>query len=106
MQLYVINWSYNNSEDQIFATEAFCKFVKEGKIYEVVEGFEMIFCAHTPQDGTGVIICKAQNSSILFKLFNTWRENFGITFDFKPALTSEELLQARIEKSFWDKIDQ
>ena len=103
MQLYVINWSYENPEDQIFATDAFCEYLKEGKIYQIFEGFEMLSCAHTPQDGTGVIICKAQNASILFKIFNTWRENFGLNFNFKPALTSEELLQARSEKSFWTK---
>ena len=103
MQLYVIDWSYENSEDQIFATNAFCEYLKEGKIYEKFEGFEMIFCAHTPQNGSGTIICKAQSASILFQIFNIWRENFSIKFNFKPAMTSEELLEARKMNAFWTR---
>ena len=103
MQLYVIDWSYENSEDQIFATNAFCEYLNEGRIYQTFEAFELIFCAHTPQDGSGVIICKAQSASILFQIFNIWRENFSISFNFKPALTSEELLEARSKDAFWTK---
>ena len=103
MQLYVIDWSYENSEDQIFATNAFCEYLKEGRIYKSFEGFELIFCAHTPQDGSGVMICKAQSASILFQIFNNWRENFSISFNFKPALTSEELFEARSKDTLWTK---
>ena len=55
-----------------------------------------------PQDGTGIIICGAENAALLFKVFNNWRVNFGITFEYKPALTNEELLQATKETNFWD----
>ena len=71
--------------------------------YKSFEGFELIFCAHTPQDGSGVMICKAQSASILFQIFNNWRENFSISFNFKPALTSEELFEARSKDTFWTK---
>ena len=39
MQLYVINWSFQNSEDQLFATKEFCEFVKENKLTQIIEGF-------------------------------------------------------------------
>ena len=57
------------------------EYLKEGKIYETFQGFEMIFCAHTPQDGSGTIICRAQSASVLFQIFNIWRENFIIRWN-------------------------
>ena len=67
MQLYVIDWSYENSEDQIFATNTFCEYLKEGKIYETLEGFEMIFCAHTPQDGSESLFAKLRTQLSFFE---------------------------------------
>ena len=92
MQLYVIDWSFQNAEDQLFATNKFCEILKEDKINQHVEGFELNFIAHTPQNGSGIIICKAQSAIILFNILNMWRENFSISFNIKPALTNEELL--------------
>ena len=103
MQLYVIDWSFQNSEDQLFARNEFCKYLEEGKINENIEGFELKFIAHTPQNGSGLIICKAKSASILFKIFNMWRENYSITFNFKPALSNEELLSSHNENDFWEK---
>ena len=70
MQLYVINWSFQNAEDQLFATKEFCEFVKENKLSQYIEGFELIFIAHIPQDGSGLLICKAQNNTTLFNILN------------------------------------
>ena len=42
MQLFVINWSFQNSEDHLFATKEFCEFVKENKLNQFIEGFELI----------------------------------------------------------------
>ena len=95
MQLYVIDWSFNNSEDQLFATNEFCEYLKKGKINENIDGFELKFIAHTPQDGTGLIICKAQNASIALNLLNMWRENYNIKFNIKPALTNDELINLK-----------
>ena len=103
MQLFVIDWSFQNAEDQLFATNEFCNYLKDGKIYERTEGFELKFIAHTPQNGSGVIICEAQDMSTLFQIFKMWRENFSISFNFKPALTSDQLLSGQNEKSFWSK---
>ena len=97
MQLFVIDWSFQNAEDQLFATNEFCDFLKENKLNEHIEGFELIFIAHTPQNGSGVIICRSQTSTTLFKILNIWRENFSILFNIKPALTSEELLSLKFE---------
>ena len=94
---------FENVDYNYFATNQFCEYLKEGKIYEKFEGFEMIFCAHTPQNGSGTIICKAQSAIVLFQIFNTWKENFSIKFNFKPALTSEELLEAKSKSGFWTK---
>ena len=103
MQLFVINWSFQNSEDQLFATKEFCEFVKENKLNQIIEGFELIHIAHIPQDGSGSLICKAQNTTIIFNILKMWRENFSISFNFKPALTNEQLLTSHDEKSFWTK---
>ena len=103
MQLYVIEWSFQSGEDQLFATNEFCNYFKDGKINEFIEGFEMKFMAHIPQSGTGVIICRATNSSVLFSIFNMWRDSFNISFNFFPALTNEELLSSLNGKSYWSK---
>ena len=103
MQLYVIDWSFQTSEDQLFATNEFCKFMREGKLNETIEGFELRFIAHTPQNGSGTIICYSLNISILFRVLKMWRENFNITFNIKPAFTNEELLSSQNEKSIWSQ---
>jgi len=100
MQLYIVDWLFQNSEDQLFATNKFCKDLEEGKINESIEGFELNFIAHSPQDGSGVIICKVQNTEILYRVFNIWRENYSISFKFRTALTNQELLKLQGNKSF------
>ena len=103
MQLYVIDWSFQNAEDQLFATNEFCEFLKEDKLNQYIEGFELKFIAHTPQDGSGIIICKVENAALLYEILNMWRENFSIIFNIKPALTNEELLTLQSSKNFWKK---
>ena len=103
MQLYVIYWSFQNNEDQLFATNEFCQYLNEGKLNESIDGFELESIAHTPQDGSGVIICKAADMNKLMRIFNMWRKNFNISFNFKPALTNEELASSHIENCFWSK---
>ena len=100
MQLFVINWSFQNAEDQLFATNEFCEFLKNEKLEKYIEGFELKFIAHTPQDGAGVIICKAQKTATLFNILNTWRDNFNISFNIKPALTNEDLLSLHYSKDY------
>ena len=99
MQLYLIDWSFQNAEDQLFATKEFCDTFKNGKLNDFIEGFELIYMAHTPQDGKGLIICKAQNISVIIKYLNDWRENYSISFNLKPALTNEELNAIQQSKS-------
>ena len=101
MQLYVIEWVFQNSEDQLFATKEFCEYLKKGKLTDYIEGFELKFLAHTPQNGSGVLICKAQNTMTVFNLLNTWRENYNISFNIKPALTNEELLTLQSSEDHW-----
>ena len=100
MQLFVIDWSFENNEDQLFATNEFCQSLREEKLNENIDGFELIFIAHTPQNKSGVIICKALNTSTLFKILKFWRESFNISFNFKPALTNEELLTSHNKQDF------
>ena len=106
MQLYVIDWSFQNNEDQLFATNEFCKYLNEGKLNETIEGFELKYIAHTPQNGTGVIICYVADVNKMFKIFNMWRKNFNISFNFKPALTNEELASLQSENCFWEKTNE
>ena len=103
MQLYVIDWSFQNAEDQLFATNEFCNFFKEDKLNQFIEGFELQYIAHTPQDGSGVIICKAYNTLTIFSILNMWRENFCMSFNIKPALSSEELCTIQSSKDYWAK---
>ena len=103
MQLYIINWSFQNCEDQLYATNEFCEWFSKGKINESIEGFELNFLAHTPQDGSGIMVCKAQNAAIICHILKMWRDNYGILFDIKPALTNEELLSINSVKDFWTK---
>ena len=104
MQLFVISWTFTNSEDQIYASEEFCNFLTQGKLNHNPEGFELLYAAHMPQDGTGIVICKAQSSEILYKIFNMWRDSYGILFEYKPALTNEDFLKVfKDEKNFWDQ---
>ena len=104
MQLYVIDWSFQNAEDQLFATNEFCEFFKKGKFNEFVEeGIELKTMAHTPQNGSGTIICKAQNATLIFNLLNMWRESYNILFNIKPALSNEEMMELHSTKDYWVK---
>ena len=103
MQLYVIDWSFQNAEDQVFATNEFCEYVKHNKLNDFIEGFELKFIAHTPQNGSGTIICKAQNAKSVFNLLKMWRENYCISFNIKPALSNEELIEIHSSKDHWEK---
>ena len=105
MQLYVIDWAFENAEDQLFATNEFCEYFKKGKFNEFKEGFELKFIAHTPQNGSGTIICKAQSAKSIFNLINIWRESYNISFDIKPALSNEELLELNSSKDYWENIN-
>ena len=73
MQLYVIDWSFQNNEDQLFATNEFCQYLYKGKLNQSIDGFELQWSAHTPQNGTAAIICKVADVSALFRNFNMWR---------------------------------
>ena len=92
MQLYVVTWQFESSEDQTFAADSLIDYVESGKADETPEGYERLAWIHTPQDGSGVIICKASSASILYKVFGPWREKFGMVWDYKPGLSTEELV--------------
>ena len=103
MQLYVIDWLFQNAEDQLFATNQFCEYLKKEKFNEIIDGFELQFIAHTPQNGSGTMICKAQSTITIFNLLNMWRESYSISFNIKPALTNDELLKLNSAEDFWSK---
>tara|TARA_B100000131_G_scaffold304143_1_gene328874 strand:+ start:288 stop:590 length:303 start_codon:yes stop_codon:yes gene_type:complete len=92
MQLFVVTWQFESSEDQTFAGDALIEYVESGKSQESLEGYERLAWVHLPQDGTGLIICKAANASILYKVFGPWREKFGMIWTYKPGLSTEELV--------------
>ncbi len=93
MQLYVVTWRFDSSEDQAFAGEALVKYIESGEADQIVDGYERMCWIHTPQDGTGIVICKAESASILYKIFGPWRENYGMKWEFKPGLSTEELVK-------------
>ena len=92
MQTYIITWKFESSEYQTFACQALKEYVESGKFDEPFEGYERLAWVHTPQDGTGTVICKAKSASILYKVFAPWREKFGMTWEYKPGLLTEELV--------------
>ena len=100
MQLYVIDWSFQNAEDQLFATNEFCEYLKQNKFNKFEQEVELICIAHTPQNGSGTIICKANNTRSIFTLQKMWRENYSIDFNIKPALTNEELVELNASKDY------
>jgi len=102
MQLYVIDWSFQNAEDQLFATNEFCENLKKNKFNNSPQDFELIFIAHTPQNGSGTIICKAKNTRSIFTPLKMWRENYSIDFNIKPAITNEELVEIHSSKDYWE----
>ena len=102
MQLYIINWSFQNAEDQLFATNEFCEYFKNKKLDQYIDGFELKFILHTPQNGSGIIICKSHSISIIYGILNMWRESYSISFDIKPALTNEEVFNLNNSNDFWE----
>ena len=92
MQLYIVTWKFGSSEDQLYSSQSLVDYVESGKSQEFIDGYERIAWAHTPQDGTGVIICRASGAATLFKVFGTWRDKFGMSWEYKPALTTEEFI--------------
>ena len=98
MQLYIVTWKFDSSEDQLYSSEALVEYVESGQSEDLINGYERIAWAHTPQDGTGVIICRASSASTLFKVFAPWRYKFGMTWEYKPALSTEEFVSLIKEK--------
>ena len=92
MQLYVVTWKFESSEYQTFAGDALIEYVESGKANEPHEGYERVAWVHTPQNGTGTVICKAACASILYKVFGPWREKFGMEWSYTPGLSTEELV--------------
>ncbi len=92
MQLYIVTWKFQSSEYQAFAGQALREYVDSGNFDDSYEGDERIAWIHTPQDGTGTVICKAENASVLYKVFNPWRNKYGMTWEYKPGLSTEELV--------------
>ena len=37
MQLFVIDWSFENAEDQLFATNDFCEHFRKNKLNELIK---------------------------------------------------------------------
>ncbi|WP_269622602.1 DUF3303 domain-containing protein [Prochlorococcus marinus] len=92
MQLYVVTWKFQSPEDQSFAADALIDYVESGQAESMPEGYERLAWVHTPQDGTGIVLCKAKSASVLYKVFGPWQKNFGMICDYKPALTTEEFI--------------
>ena len=70
------------------------------KINNSPQDFELIFIAHSPQNGSGTNICKAKNKRSIFTPLEMWRESYSIDFNIKPAITNEELVELHSAKSY------
>ena len=92
MQLYIVTWKFESSEDQNYSSEAFVDYVESGKSNDLIEGYERIAWAHTPQDGTGTVICRGKSAAVLYRVFSPWRNKFDMSWYYKPGLSTEELV--------------
>ncbi len=55
---------------------------------------------NTPQDGTGTVLCRAESAAVLYRVFNPWRNKFGMRWDYKPGLSTEELVDLIKESTY------
>ena len=90
MQLFNVTWQFPEIEGQKAAYAKLIEYMASGAEGDHIEGFELISRTHCPQTGSGVVICKAESSMVLFKHFAPWRAMFGVEFDMQPAFTDEE----------------
>ena len=90
MQLYNVTWQFPEIEGQRAAYAKLMDYMASGAEGDHIDGFELISRTHCPQTGSGVVICKAESSMVLFKHFAPWRALFGVEFDMQPAFTDEE----------------
>ncbi len=98
MQLYVVTWGFESSQDQLYASNFLVEYVENRQFDSMKDGFEKIICVHTPQDGTGVIICRANDAKTLFRVFGPWRDRYGMNWEYKPGLLTDELINLIKEK--------
>ena len=61
---------FQSAEYQIFAAQALTAYVDSGKLDDSFEGYEEIAWVHTPQDGTGTVICRAESAATLYRVFS------------------------------------
>ena len=99
-KLLVFDWSFQNNEDQLFATNQLCVYLSEVISNETVNRFDLKFIAHTPQNKSSAINSQTQNRLVLSKLLKLLRESFNIEFNFMPETTCEDLLSSHNEKEF------
>ena len=90
LQFYVVNFSFPDIENQLAAYKQFIEYAEGGYPDDNFEGFEMFARFHMPQNGSGVVICRASGSSALFKHFAPWRAQFGMELDIEPAMGCDE----------------
>ena len=91
MQLYNVTWQFPDIEGQKAAYAKIIDYIASGAEGDRIDGFELISRTHCPQTGSGVVICKAESSTVLFKHFAPWRAMFGVEFVMQPAFTDEEV---------------
>ena len=64
-------------EGQKAAYAKLIEYMASGAEGDHIDGFELISRTHCPQTGSGVVICKAESSMVLFKHFAPWRAMFA-----------------------------
>ena len=66
MQLYNVTWQFPEIEGQKAAYAKLIEYMASGAEGDHIDGFELISRTHCPQTGSGVVICKAESSMVLF----------------------------------------
>ncbi|QNJ07031.1 conserved hypothetical protein (DUF3303) [Synechococcus sp. MEDNS5] len=97
MQLYNVTWQFPEIEGQKAGYAKLIEYMASGAEADNFEGFELISRTHTPQTGSGIVICKASGTKAIFKHFAPWRAMFGVEFDIQPAFSDEEVCECHKE---------
>ena len=91
MQVYVVTWKFSSAEDQFYAKDEFFKLSEDYDESFKDFNFEVIAWVHMPQDGTGMILCKTNECSELYRFFGPLRDRYDLTFEFKPGFFLHEM---------------
>tara|TARA_S200000501_G_scaffold335033_1_gene339414 strand:+ start:174 stop:482 length:309 start_codon:yes stop_codon:yes gene_type:complete len=93
MTTYQVFWAFPTQESSVKCTEAFVKYLTEGKQADKFDGFEIKFRVMDPQNGTGNFVVKADSPQKIWEHTAPWIKDFGVKVEVRVMLTDEEFVE-------------